>query len=91
MPEDLTRRSAEARAAETGSSVDEILIAWAGGEAMAATPSAAPEEPRSVEESTEPPAQQPDAVPEIVIETSPSEAAPVAAAPEGTRSRATAP
>jgi len=83
MPEDLTRRSAEARAAETGSSVDEILNAWAGGDAMAATPSAAPEEPPSVEESTEPPAQQPDPVPEIEIETSPSEVAPVAAAPVG--------
>ncbi len=83
MPEDLTRRSAEARAAETGSSVDEILNAWAGGEAMAGTSSAAPAEPPSVEESTEPPDQQPDPVPEIEIETSPSEVAPVAAAPVG--------
>lgn len=83
MPEDLTLRSAEARAAETGSSVDEILNAWAGGEAMAATPSAAPAEPPSVEESTEPPDQQPDPVPEVVIETSPSEVAPLAAAPVG--------
>jgi len=83
MPEDLTRRSAEARAAETGSSVDEILAAWAGGEAIATTSSVTPEEPPSVEESTEPPAPQPDAVPEIVIETSPPETAPVATAPVG--------
>ncbi len=83
MPEDLTRRSAEARAAESGSSVDEILSAWAGGGALTTTSSAAPEQPPSVEASTEPPAQQPDAVPEIVIETSPSEVAPVAAAPVG--------
>jgi mono/diheme cytochrome c family protein len=35
LPEDLVQRSAEARAAETGASVDEILAAWAGGEAAA--------------------------------------------------------
>lgn len=33
LPEALVQRSAEARAAETGASVDEILAAWAGGEA----------------------------------------------------------
>ncbi len=91
MPEDLTRRSAEARAAESGSSVDEILSAWAGGEAIAATSSVAPEQPPSVEESVEPPAEQPDAVPEIVIETLPSEVAPVAAAPVGDYQQDTAP
>ena len=80
MPEDLVRRSAEARAAETGSSVDELLTAWAGGEAVAATSSAAPEPPPAIEVSAEPP----DVVPEIVIETPPVQTAPVAAAPVGT-------
>ena len=37
IPEDLVRRSAEARAAETGASVDEILAAWGGGGAVAVT------------------------------------------------------
>lgn len=81
MPEDLVRRSAEARAAETGSSVDETLTAWAGGEVIAAIPSAASEPPPSVEVSSEPPAQQADVAPEIVIETPPAPTAPVAAAP----------
>ncbi len=31
LPEDLAQRSAEARAAETGASVDDVLAAWAGG------------------------------------------------------------
>ncbi|MDX1467824.1 MAG: cytochrome c [Acidimicrobiia bacterium] len=31
IPESLTQRSAEARAAETGASVEDILSAWAGG------------------------------------------------------------
>lgn len=41
LPESLVQRSAEARAAETGQSVDDILAAWAGGEAA---PSAAAED-----------------------------------------------
>ena len=83
LPEDLVRRSAEARAAEADSSVDEILTAWGGGEAIAATSSAAPEPPPSVEVSSEPPAQQEDVV-EIVIETPPAQTAAVDVAPPGT-------
>ena len=84
LPEDLVRRSAEARAAEADSSVDEILTAWGGGEAIAATSSAAPEPPPSVEVSSAPPAQQEDVAPEIVIETPPAQTAPMATAPPGT-------
>jgi mono/diheme cytochrome c family protein len=40
LPEALVQRSAEARAAESGQSVDDILAAWAGGDAA---PSAAAE------------------------------------------------
>lgn len=36
LPESLVQRSAEARAAETGQSVEDILAAWAGGEAPTA-------------------------------------------------------
>ena len=55
LPEALVQRSAEARAAETGDSADEILAAWAGGEVPASTSTA----PSEVEE--EAPAQsEPD-------------------------------
>ncbi len=84
MPEDLVRRSAEARAAEAGTSVEEILNAWAGGEAIAATPPSAPEPPPSVEVSSEQPAQQADVAPEIDIEIPPGPTASVAAEPPGT-------
>lgn len=36
LPEVLVQRSAEARAAETGTPVDDILSAWAGGESVTA-------------------------------------------------------
>ena len=43
-PEDLIQRSAEARAAAQGASVDDVLGAWSGGgELAAAAPAAAPE------------------------------------------------
>jgi hypothetical protein len=85
LPESLVQRSAEARAAESGASVDEILAAWAGGEAVE---SGAPAEPEpetegapeeAVEETT---ATEEPETPEPVIETpEPSEApAPAAAA-----------
>ena len=59
IPEVLVQRSAEARAQETGASVDEILAAWAGGgsaPAAAATPDSdepdqAPETADEVEEA----------------------------------------
>ncbi len=65
LPESLVERSAEARAEETGASVDEILQAWAGGEAVAAA-SPAEEEPAeeaATEEDTaeaEEPADEPE-------------------------------
>lgn len=83
MPEDLVRRSADARAAETGSGVDEILTAWAGGEAIATTSSATPEQPPSAEVTSEPVDQQAEIVAEIVIELPPSEPVSVAATPAG--------
>lgn len=85
LPEPLVERSAAARAAETGQSVDEILAAWAGGEAPAApapdsTPPAASEEQAEPEAApTEP---EPVSTPEIVIDT-PQQEAPAASAPSG--------
>ncbi|MGH8912987.1 MAG: hypothetical protein ACRDZM_00535, partial [Acidimicrobiia bacterium] len=59
IPEAIVIRSAEARATETGMSVDEVLAAWAGGEtapvSAAPAPPAAPEtvaEETPVEESS---------------------------------------
>ena len=36
-PVDLIQRSAEARAAASGNSVDEVLNSWAGGESVTAS------------------------------------------------------
>lgn len=58
LPEALVERSAAARAAETGQSVDDILTAWAGGEAPASAP--AP----SVAPEPEPPETEPAATPD---------------------------
>lgn len=89
LPESLVQRSAEARAAESGQSVDDILAAWAGGEAppAAAEPAASPEEaaPEPAAETAETPdspqepaAAEPVAPPEISV---PAEPAAATAAP----------
>jgi len=84
LPEVLVQRSAEARAADTGASVDEILAAWAGGETVVA--SAAPEpvtEPEAVLETPDDvDTPEPTPPPSIAEPAStPSENAVVARAP----------
>ena len=69
LPESLVERSAQARSAETGTSVDEILAAWAGGENVAGTPSPEPE-PAPTPEPVESPA---------TTDITPAEPVPVAA------------
>ena len=65
-PVDLVQRSAEARAAASGISVDDVLSSWAGGESVAS--SAPKEEPPVVEETaTE------EVVEEIIEETAAEE------------------
>ena len=85
LPEALVQRSAEARAAETGQSVDEILAAWAGGEAVE-TASSAPAEaspPAAADEAaTAVEAEVPS--PEVQIEVPQPAAAPAAAASTAT-------
>lgn len=54
LPSALVQRSAAARAAETSSSVDDILTVWAGGDAVAITPSEPAPEPEPAAESAEP-------------------------------------
>jgi len=73
-PADLVQRSAAARAAETGASVDDILSAWTGGAPVAPAPVAA-EEPVSEAPTPEEPAPEEPAAAVAVME------APVIEAP----------
>jgi len=52
IPEALVERSAAARAAETGASVDEILAAWAGGEGVESAAAPEPTPDQATEEAT---------------------------------------
>lgn len=58
IPETLVQRSAEARAAETDESVEEILASWAGGEASPAPAAAAEDGPPSEPETEAPPPEE---------------------------------
>lgn len=82
IPEDLVQRSAEARAAETGASVDDVLAAWAGGGVVAATtPASEPAEvtvPEEEDSQPEPVAAAPAAV---VVETPTAMPQPTTTAP----------
>ena len=69
-PVDLVQRSAEARAAASGVSVDDVLSSWAGGESVAAS---APKEEAPVEEVPKE---------EAVVEETVEEEAPVEEAPK---------
>ena len=87
LPEALVQRSAEARAAETGGSADEILQAWAGGEVVAASPSPpATEAPDEAEATPEAPPQpdEPAMAPTPAVVVPAAEAEPMTpAAPAG--------
>ena len=77
-PVDLVQRSAEARAAASGVSVDDVLNSWAGGESVAAS---APKEEAPVEEVAA--EEVIEEVVEEVVEEAPKEErteAPIAAA-----------
>ena len=52
-PVDLVQRSAEARAAASGVSVDDVLSSWAGGESVAASAATATEKEAPVQEVVE--------------------------------------
>ncbi len=80
-PEVVVQRSAEAKAKATGASVDSILQAWAGGEAVAAP---AGEAPAPAETAPEPEAPaQPEPTPEPTPQAAPEPAAPAMVAPSG--------
>ena len=66
IPESLVERSAAARAAETGSTVDEVLAAWAGGGAVpASAPAPEPAAPA-------PPPTQDAEVEDVVVPAAPA-------------------
>ena len=77
-PVDLVQRSAEARAAASGVSVDDVLSSWAGGESVAAS---APKEETPVEEAPKEEAVVEETVEEETpVEETPKEEAVVATA-----------
>lgn len=79
-PEDLVKRSAEAKAKATGESVEAILAGWAGGTAPT-PPVAAPAAPAAAEPEPEPAIDEvaPPAEAEPILE--PAAPAPAAASP----------
>ena len=68
VPEGLVKRSAEARARATGTSVDEVLAAWAGGAAVQVAASTASS--AAADESPQPQASSP--TPELTGATPPA-------------------
>lgn len=84
LPESLVQRSAEARAEETGQSVDDILAAWAGGETAAAPAPTEPSEPETTEtpEAAEPEEEAtPQPVTPVIDSPEPAAAPSATAAP----------
>ena len=67
-PVDLVQRSAEARAAASGVSVEEVLSSWAGGESVAASAAPAPKEEAPVEEAPKEEAPAAEVIEETVEE-----------------------
>jgi hypothetical protein len=72
VPEPIAERSARARAAASGKTYEEILAAWAGGQAVAPAPAADAPAEAPTEEA---------AAPEAPTEEAPAVEAPAAAAP----------
>ncbi len=66
-PEDMVQRSAEARAKASGTSVEEVLMAWAGGGAVTSAPAAAAAPAPAV--SSAPTAESSMAAPPPAMET----------------------
>ncbi|HLF42347.1 MAG TPA: hypothetical protein VJA46_02325 [Acidimicrobiia bacterium] len=66
-PESLIRRSAAARAAANGTTIDDVLAAWAGGAPVAVSSPAAPSEPGPEPVATEPaPTPEPVATASVI-------------------------
>jgi hypothetical protein len=81
IPESIVQRSAAARAAETGTTVDEVLAAWAGRGSVAGSPPAAAEASPPAEEATAEIETAADTEEGAAPEAVPAEPATPAAAP----------
>lgn len=94
VPEAIVQRSAAARAAETGTSVDEVLAAWAGGGSVAggapAAETAPPPEPETAPAAAPETEEAEAPAPEAPAATEPA-AVPAAAAATGPVTRAAVP
>lgn len=89
VPEPLAERSARARAAASGQSYEDILTAWAGGQAAATS---APAEAPPEEPTEEAPTEAPPPEPEVTPAAAPAAPAAVPAAPAAAiETRPTAP
>ena len=75
-PPELVQRSAAARAAANGTSVDEVLSAWGGGEPVAAAPATEPEPSSPAAEPAPEAAPEPAAAAVAVLEVPQVEVAP---------------
>jgi len=89
IPESIVQRSAAARAAETGMTVDEVLAAWAGGGSVAGSPPAAADqeappaeaEPAEATEETEETTAPATAAEEPASAPAPAPSGPVTRSP----------
>mgnify|MGYP001270258351 FL=1 len=86
VPEPIAERSARARAAASGQSYEEILAAWAGGQAVAAAPA---EAPPTEEAPAEAPAEDAPAAEEAAPAPPAAPAAPAVEAPRSPAPAAT--
>lgn len=91
LPEALVQRSAEARAAETGASVEEILAAWAGGETVSGSPAASEPAAETPEEPVDEAPEEDTAGPAPVVESPQPTVAPATSAPVTAPTRAPMP
>ncbi len=72
VPEPIVLRSAAARATETGMTVDEVLTAWAGGDAIAATASAPEPAPAEMPADATTEVEETEPAPAVVVDTAPT-------------------
>lgn len=91
LPEALVERSAEARAAETGASVEEILAQWAGGEAAVSSPASEASAGGGAAEGDGGGTATEEEAPEEEEQAEPAPPTPVIETPEPTTGEAPAP
>ena len=82
LPEGLVQRSAAARATASGTSVDDVLAAWAGGAPMAVGPAEAAAEATETTPTPEPATPEPESGPEPTPEPEPAAPLVTTIAPE---------